>query len=223
MQLTAVKRTTKTQGERNALRKQLKIPAVVYGNGTVARPIELESKEFDRLYASAGTSNLIDLVMSGAKEPLKVLISDVQRDPMTERVIHVDLHQVRMDEKIRTEITLEFVGEAPAVKEFGGNLIIGADSIEIECLPKDLISTIKVDLSVLAKLDDSIHVSDLKIPVGITVMGDMKGSVVSVLAPRVEAVEETPTPETVVVGAEEKTEESAEATEPVAAKEKKES
>lgn len=223
MQLTAVERTTKTQGERNALRKQFKIPAVVYGHGSGSRSIELESKEFERLYASAGTSNLIDLVMGSTKEPLKVLISDVQRDPMTDKVIHVDLHQVRMDEKIHTQITLEFVGEASAVKEFGGNLIIGADSIEIECLPKDLISTIKVDLSTLTKLDDSIHVSDLHIPVGITVMGDMKGSVVSVLAPRAEAVEETPTPETVVVGAEEKTGESAEGEAAVPAKETKES
>lgn len=223
MQLTAVERTTKTQGERNALRNQMKIPAVVYGHGSGSRSVELESKEFDRLYASAGTSNLIDLVLGDAKTPLKVLISDVQRDPMTDRVIHVDLHQVRMDEKIRTEISLEFVGEAPAVKEFGGNLIIGADSIEIECLPKDLISTIKVDLSTLTKLDDSIHVSDLKIPAGITIMGDTKGSVVSVLAPRAEAVEETPTPETVVVGAEEKTEESAEGEAAAPAKETKES
>src|SRR3989344_2518785 len=152
MQLTAAERTTKTQGERNALRKRSKIPAVVYGHGSGSRSVELESKEFDRLYDSAGTSNLIDLVMGSAKEPLKVLISDVQRDPMTDRVIHVDLHQVRMDEKIRTQIALEFVGEASAVKEFGGNLIISANSIEIECLPKDLISTINVDLSVLTKL-----------------------------------------------------------------------
>jgi large subunit ribosomal protein L25 len=188
----------------------------VYGRGSESEPISIDYKEFEKLYAQAGTSSLVDLVVPGSKEPSKVIISDIQRDPLSDRVIHVDLHRVRMDEKIRTEVNLEFVGEAPAVKEFGGNLIISADSLEIECLPKDLISSIKVDLSKLKKLDDSVHISDLDIPAGITIIGDKEGSVVSVLAPREEKAEISETPETVVIGEEKKEETAAEGAEPVA-------
>jgi len=204
-QLQAVLRKPQTRGDLTKLRQQSKIPAVVYGHGAKNQPILLDYRAFEKLYGSSGTSSLVDLAVEGSVKPLKVLISEVQRDPVTHKVIHVDLHQVRMDEKIRTHINLEFVGESPAVKSLGGNLVINTNTLTVECLPQDLISSIAVDISPLSELDQNIHVRDLNVPSGMTVIDSPDGSVVSVLAPRVEKVEVAPAAETVPgeVGAEE--------------------
>ena len=196
-QLHAVVRKPQTRGDLTKLRKQSKIPAVVYGHGANNQSVVLDYRAFEKLYNSAGTSSLVDLAVEGSAKPLKVLISEVQRDPVTSKVIHVDLHQVRMDEKIRTEINLEFVGESPAVKSLGGNLVINTNTLTVECLPQDLISSISVDISQLSELDQNIHVRDLSVPVGMTVIDSPDGSVVSVLAPRVEKVEVAAPAETV--------------------------
>jgi len=93
---------------------------------------------------------------------------------------------IGMDEKIHTEVELSFVGEPPAVKELSGVLVTSRSTIEIECLPKDLVSKLEVDLSVLKSFDDSIHVSDIKVPAGITVLTVPEDMVVLVQAPRIE-------------------------------------
>jgi len=196
--LTASERTTKTRGDRSLLRKGHKIPAVLYGHGSKNRSLVLDYREFEPLYLSAGTSNLIDLAIAGTK-PVKALISEVQKNPVTDRVIHVDLRQIRMDEKIHTQIALQFVGESPAVKELGGNLNINMDKLNVECLPSDLVSSIDVDISILTVLDQTLHIRDLQIPKGLTVLDGKDSSVVSVLTPRAEELEEKPTPETEVI------------------------
>ena len=191
LQLNAVSRDTKTKGDLSALRAVFKIPAVVYGHGTDNKHIALNYNEFAKLYREAGMSSVVDLVLDAASRPVKVLISDIQKDPISGAFIHVDLHQIRMDEKIKTEIKLNFINEAPAVKELGGNLIINKDMLNVECLPDKLQATIDVDISGLKQLNDSIHLRDMEIPEGITVLDDMDLSIVSVLAPRVEAEVET--------------------------------
>ncbi len=198
--LTAIKRELTTYGGLKSLREKGSIPAIVYSHGKENHLITLPAKEFSVVLTKAGSSNLIDLSIEGAKGAVPVLISEVQRDPLSNKVIHVDLHEVRMDEKLRTEIQLEFIGESPAVKSLGGNLITSIDSLNVECLPKDLVSSIQVDISVLEALDTTLHISDLKIPAGITVLDDPSGSVVSVLTPREE--KETETPVTEVIGGE---------------------
>lgn len=200
--LRATPRSTATRGNLNALRKARKIPAVVYGHGLKNQLLVLGYQEFSNLYRTAGTSNLINLTIDGAAGMIPVLISEVQHDPLSDLITHVDLHQVRMDEKIKTVVHLEFSGESPAVKSLGGNLVISKDKLTIECLPKDLVSSIPVDLSVLENLGDSIHLRDLSIPKSLTVLDVAEESIVSVLAPRVEVPEEPPTPETQVIGEE---------------------
>lgn len=196
--LQASKRELTTYGGLRQVRLQGSIPGVVYSHGKETSLITMPSRAFEKVLSEAGTSSIIDLTVEGAKTAVPVLISEVQRDPLTGAVIHVDLHEIRMDEKLKTQINLEFVGESPAVKSLGGNLIMNLDSLNVECLPKDLVSSIQVDISVLEALDTSLHISDLKIPAGITVLDDPSGSVVSVLTPRAE--EEKPTPETAVAG-----------------------
>ncbi|MFH1712770.1 MAG: 50S ribosomal protein L25, partial [Candidatus Jacksonbacteria bacterium] len=109
----------------------------------------------------------------------KVLWQDYQKEPVSQNFIHVDLYRIKMDEKLRTEITLKFVGEPPAIK-MGGILIKSRDYLEVECLPKYLVSEIEVDLLSLAKVHDSLKISDIKVPEGIKVLDDLELMIASI-------------------------------------------
>jgi len=166
-------------------RKQGQVPAILYGHNLKPVPLFLKKAEFEKVLVQAGTSTLIDLKIENEK-PKKVLIHAVQKDPLTLAPLHVDLYQVKMTEKIVTEIPLKFVGEAPAVVELDGTLLVNRDNIEVECLPTDLVHEIEVDISSLKTFDDLIKVADLKIPKGLEVLNDPNEVVASVTPPRSE-------------------------------------
>jgi len=215
-------RTVTGKGVKN-LRKQNLIPAVIYGKDTPPKNLVVEYLPFSRLYEKAGENTIIDLKID-EESPVKVLIQDVQIDPLTGRFFHVDFHQIKMTEKIRVESLLKFVGEAPAVKELGGTLVKSIDKIEIECLPQDLVHEIEVDISSLKTFEDIIHIKDLKIPAGIKVLADANAAVATVEAPlteeelkELEAKPEEKVEEVAVVEKEKKEEEAA----PVEVKEEK--
>lgn len=180
------------------LRQTGQLPAVVYGHGVEPKNILVDYQLFAKAYQTGGESTLVDLRIDQA-EPVKVLIQDVQRDPTTEQFLHVDFHQVRMNEKIRAEVELKFIGEAPAIKELSGVLVTTLDTLSIECLPNDLVHEIEVDLSKLKTFKDSIHVADLAMPKGITVMVPADEVIALVQEPRSEKeFEAAPAPESVV-------------------------
>lgn len=165
------------------------IPAILYGKGVENQNLKLKKVDFEKIYSAAGESNLIDLDFgTGA---LKVLIKDTQRDVLKYTFTHVDFYQVNMKEKVTTEIPFEFVGEAKAVRELGGMLMREMDSIEVECLPSDLVDHIDVDLSVLATFDDVITVADLALPAGFELKrNNPEDLVAKVIEPKVQEVEE---------------------------------
>ena len=176
------------------LRSQEKIPAVLYGHKIKPLNLTIDYSVFEKIYKEAGESTLIDLVVDD-KEPVKVLIQDYQLHPRTNQFIHADLKQINMDEKLNTDIILEFTGEAPAVKDFSGILVTNMDHVEVECLPKDLVHEIKVDLSSLKNFEDSIHVSDINVPEGITILNAPEDVIALVQPPRTEKeLEELETP-----------------------------
>lgn len=168
------------------LRRSRRIPAVVYGHGMESRPLEIDAGVFSRLYKQAGSTSLVDLAVESEK-PVKVLIHDVQRHPTTQEIMHADLYQVRMTEKIEAEIDLNFIGESAAVKEAGGIFIRTLDKLKVSCLPGDLVSAIDVDISSLKTFEDRIHVKDIVLPTGLTVMVNGDEVVASVTPPRSEA------------------------------------
>ena len=176
-----------------ALRQAGQLPAVVYGHGFTPQTIVVDYHQFEKIYQTAGESTLLDLKIDQAG-PIKVLIQDIQRDPLTNQYIHVDFHQVRMDEKIKANIVLKLVGEPPAVKEIGGILVTTMNELSIECLPTDLVHEIEVDLSSLKAFDDAIHVSDLKVPKGITILDPADEVIALIQEPRSEKEYETPAP-----------------------------
>lgn len=177
------------------LRKVGIIPAVMYGHGGKPQPISINEKEFEKIYREAGTSSLVDLVIKDEK-PIKVLTHEPQNNPINEKPMHVDFYRVRMDEKIRTEIPLEFTGESEAVEQNDGSLVTNRDNVEVECLPSDLINHITVDISALKTFDDTITVAELIIPQGIEILTDKEEVIAIVKPPRSEeelAELETPT------------------------------
>jgi len=185
-ELTLKVETRELKGKKNKeLRRNNKIPGVVYGHGFSNKNIAVNYNDFKEVFERAGESSLINLVIDN-EAPIKVIIQDVQFDPVSDKFIHVDFHKVKMTEKITTEIELKFVGEALAVKELGGVLVRALEKVEVECLPGDLVSEIEVDLSPLKTFDDIIYVKDLKVPEKITLLEKSDEVVAKVQAPRTE-------------------------------------
>lgn len=168
------------------MRKKGFIPAVLYGHKTSTAMFWVNYIAFAKLYTNAGESSIIDLDIEKGKK-MSVLIHDVQLDPLSSRFSHIDLFQVRMDEKLETHVPLEFVGEAPAVREMGGMLLKPVEELFISCLPKDLPHSLSVDLSSLKTFEDHIQVKDMKIPAGVEVLTEMDTTVALVEAPRSDA------------------------------------
>jgi len=166
------------------LRAEGLIPVILYGHGVEPVALKVKYLDFDRVYNKAGSSSVVEVTFDG--DTRNVLIHEVTYDPITSRYNHIDLHQIRMDEKVRAEIDIVIEGVSSAVKEQGGILINNLDKIEIECLPGDLIHDIKVSIDGLVNLRDSIHVSDLKFPESITVLTPPEEVVVMVEEPRSE-------------------------------------
>ena len=166
----------------NQLRQDGQVPAVMYGFDVEPTSIEIDRNAVDRLYTEAGESSLVELTIDGAVH--NVLIQDVQRDPMTDFITHVDFRRVDMTQKVETAIPVTIVGEAPAVKELGGTLIQSLDEVEVEALPSALVREFTVSAESLKTFDDVIRVSDLSIPEGMEVLTDANEAIASVMPPR---------------------------------------
>lgn len=160
-----------------SLRDNRMIPAVLYGHGVANKNLVMAEPEFRAVFAKAEQSGLIEL-NTGDGRVATVLIHDVQRNPLTQEVQHVDFYEVKMTEKLTATVSLEFVGESPAEKALGGNIVTTQDSVEIECLPKDLVQHLTVDLSKLVEFGDMIRYSDIELPDGVELVGDPETVVV---------------------------------------------
>ncbi|MDD5040739.1 MAG: 50S ribosomal protein L25 [Patescibacteria group bacterium] len=193
LRLEAQRREITGKGVRT-LRGKRQIPAVLYGHGVKNINLVLDERIFESIYKKAGGTSLIDLVV-GSDKPIKVLIHDVQRDPLKGNNIHADLYQVKMTERISAEVQLIFTGVSKAVKDLGGTLVKNLDHLKIECLPQDLVHEIAVDITPLSGFEDMIRVKELKLPPGVTVKVDAEDVVAMVEPPRTEeelsALEET--------------------------------
>lgn len=168
------------------------IPAELYGRGFENIHLMVSVKEFNKMYSQAGESTVLNVIVDGEAHP--VLVHDVQWDVMGDRIIHIDFYQVHMDEKITTEVPLNFIGEAPAIKEKEGVLVKAMEALEVEALPLDLPHSLDVDLSVLVDLHQSIHVKDIVIPKGVEVKVDPETVIATVTEKQAEEIIETPTP-----------------------------
>ena len=170
------------QGDATVTRNSGFIPAVLYGKDFKNINIALEKVSFGHLLKEAGSSNLIDLNIED--ESYKTLIHDIQLHPVSGEIVHIDFYKVDMKQKITTEIPLEFVGESILVIEQEGSFIANKDSIEVECLPTDLVDHIDVDISHLNNFEQNIKIADIKAPTGIEVLDDAEEVIALVQPPR---------------------------------------
>jgi large subunit ribosomal protein L25 len=178
----------------DVLRRQGKLPLALYGKGIEPMLFAGDTLNISKTLKRAGESSLVNIKVAGQDDRI-VIFKEPQYSPVTNELIHVDLYQVNLKEKIRAQVQLTIIGEAPAVKDFDGILITNKDEIEVECLPSDLPHEITVDVSGLANIDDEIKVKDLQIPAGVEVLEEAEDSVAVVTAKREEEVEEVPVTE----------------------------
>jgi large subunit ribosomal protein L25 len=170
-----------------SIRREGRIPAVVYGHGTASEPVSIDAHEFEQLRRHTGGSTLIDLTVDSQKVR-PVLVHGVQIHPMNRRPLHVDLFVVRMTEELTVEVPLIGTGAAPAA-ENGGTLVHPTSTVRVRALPGDLPDSLTYDLASLTSYDVTITVADLVAPEGVTIAADPAEVVARVLAPRVEEVE----------------------------------
>ena len=169
------------------LRAEGLIPAVYYGGGVDSTPITVDYLEFVKLYKEAGESSLIDIDTASGSQ--SVLVQDLQQDPVSGKVIHVDFKVIEKGKTIEVTIPLEFIGVAPAVKNGLGSLTKVLQEVDIEVLPSELPSELEVDISVLEDADGQILVKDIPLAKG-TFITDPESVVAVITAAREEEDEE---------------------------------
>jgi large subunit ribosomal protein L25 len=173
---------TELGSKSQSVRKQGQIAAVVYGPGVKNASIKVDEKEFRKVLKSAGESSLVELLIDGEKRP--VLINKIQKDPITDNIIHVDFFQASLKEEVEVAVPLVFEGSAPAEKDLGGTLNKNLLEIEVKALPLNLPHEIKVNIESLKTFEDAILVKDLVLPKDVSVSKDPNEIVASVLAPQ---------------------------------------
>ena len=179
IELSVAPRTIKGK-EVSGLRRSGVVPAVLYGRHTAPVSLQANGRELMRVLMKAGSSRLVTLNVEGEAAPRMALVREVQREPIRGDLWHVDFYGVSMTEKITLSIRVRFDGVSPAAALNEGVLTYGNDSVEIECLPGDLIDSLVVDLTRLVKVGDVVHVSDLKVPETVKILSNPDDLVVRV-------------------------------------------
>jgi large subunit ribosomal protein L25 len=147
-----------------------------------SKSLQAEEKTLRHVIHQAGSSGLIGLTVDG--QDYNVMVRKIQRHPVTGQVIHVDLYRVRMDQKTRIRVPLAFVGDAPGVTIHDGMLLHAIEAVNVEALPADMPHHIEVDVSVLADLDQALHIRDLTVPANVAVLDDPDELIVKIQPPR---------------------------------------
>jgi large subunit ribosomal protein L25 len=160
------------------LRAQGQIPATVYGKNVKSVSVAVQSSAFDKIFKEAGETGLVELAVGKDLRP--VLVHTLQRDPVSNQLLHIEFHQVDLKEKVHTKVPLLLTGDAPAVVGKIGVLLTLIDEVEVEALPMDLPEKLTVDVSKLAEVNQEVTVGELKIPSGVTILTDKDQSVVRV-------------------------------------------
>ena len=200
-ELKATKRDTLGKKVR-FLRRQGITPANVYGANTESTALQLETPLLERLIARVGKNALVTLKVDGKRRV--AMIRDIERDPLTDQLLHVGFFQVEMTHRVKADVPLVFVGESPAEKSSRMMLIHNLSAVHVEALPADLPRNIEVDISHLAEPGTAIHVRDIPVGDGVDVFTDPDEVVVQVMESRVAAeVEEAAVAEEVEGEAEE--------------------
>jgi len=181
------------------LRAKNTVPCVVYGNEMKNTAIQCDYNQLFKVYVKAGASTLIELDVEGKKVPS--LVHDIEFDPISGRIAHVDFYAVNMKKKIEAKVPVRITGVSPAVKEEAGVLVIVRDHFTVHCLPADLPHDIEVNIDSLKAFRDTVLAGAVTLPPGVTIEESPEEVVVTVQEPRKEEVVEPVVAEGAVEGA----------------------
>ena len=177
--IECIKRDVKNKHYLKSYKRQNWIPGVVYGKGEPARTIFLPARQFNKTLQIHGIRGLFSLEMEGEK-PAMVLIREIQKDPLSGKLIHVDFLTVSMDEKVNNLVSIQIIGEEDVLKK-GAILQYGLKEAEILCLPKDIPDHFSFDVSSL-ELGDKITMADIALPEGVELVTDQDALIAAVIA-----------------------------------------
>lgn len=184
-QLSARPRDTRGKAVAH-LRRSGVLPAVVYGAGVESQSISLDAHEFELLRRHAGRHAVIDLSVEGDGKARPVLLQSIQDHPVSRHTLHVDLLVVNLEEERTVDVAIVIVGQSEAIDKLGGVLLHLRDAVLVRAKPDDLPSGIELDVTPLVDFDAVLHVSDLRMPPGVTLVTDPTEAVARVQQPRVE-------------------------------------
>ena len=170
------------------LRREGLTPANIYGNQIDAVAIQLSTEQFRQFLRGHSRNEMIHLQVDGEERP--TFIRAIQRNPVTDQILHVDFLQVSLDHKVRLEVTVHITGVAPAVDAHGGIITHALTSVQVEALPTNIPESLTADISILTELGQSLHVSDLSAPEGVNVLTDPETVVARIDIPAAERAEE---------------------------------
>jgi large subunit ribosomal protein L25 len=182
---------TQRNGSPAAIRAQEMIPAEYYGAGKDAVSIAVPEKAFIKVLKEAGETTAVILTIGAEK--ISTIIHDMQRDPVTGTIVHVDFLIIDMKKELEVAVPVEFTGVAEAEKLGLGTVVKVVHEVHVSALPADLPHVFEIDITLLATLEDQIHVSDIKLPKGVTMITEGE-EVVALIAPFIEEKEEEATP-----------------------------
>ena len=171
----------------NSLRKEGFLPSVVYGHNFEPVAIQIKYKDFEGIFKKAGESTLINLKIGGKEEP--AVIKDIQKDPVSDQIIHADFYKVNLLEKIKANVPVVVKGESEAVKA-GGILVKTVNELEVEALPQDLPHELEIDISRLQNFGDHIQIKDILVSDKVKLEANPEDIVALVQEPREEVIEE---------------------------------
>lgn len=187
IELSVESREKKGKSAARTMRRQGKVPAVLYGAKRDAMPVAVDGKEFETKVGAIEGTHLIRLTSAMADLGGRlVLVKEVQRHPVSRALLHTDLYEVDITAKLKLRVPLHFVGRAEGV-ELGGILQPIRREIEVLCLPTEIPDFIEIDVTALG-IHDAVHISDLKPPAGVEIPFDTDEALVTVLPPVVEEV-----------------------------------
>lgn len=168
-----------------ALRREGFTPANIFGHHVESKAVQVPTEDLAHTLKKLKRNEIIYLRLDG-EEARPAFVKHLQHNPVTDVVLHVDFLQISLKEKVRLEVPLHFTGLAPAIDRHGGVLVTALDHISVEALPTEVPSFIEVDVSGLEEIDQSLHVSDLKVPEDVTVLSDLELVIVKAAAPAIE-------------------------------------
>jgi large subunit ribosomal protein L25 len=152
------------------LRREGQTPAHLFGHGVESLALQCDTDELQHTISRKGTTRLVNIKVGGEKDARRVFIREIQRDPLTGMLIHVDLYQVNKSEKIKVALPIIFTGMAPALKQKNNIIEHIIQELDVESLPDDLPPQIEIDISSLAEVNQSISVRDIKLKPGVVIV-----------------------------------------------------